>query len=245
MLRSGKVRPGLPGDRENLGRGSVLERGRDVPEAVSEETISPESRPEYTVVGIVEDGAALNRAVKEIQELGVGRDDLTVVLKRKDPDENEPFPDGTLYIVVPDDRRGLEVPVGFAVAFLVLGAFFAIAVPSIGVPTFLVFISLAAMLLAGSFTRVGAVPILTDMQAPREESGAWNDQFEIGKVLIFAMTGERRLLRPIREIIQANGVSDASYYIVDGRLEPRAVGQAVMHRAGPHEQESVLGAQGT
>jgi hypothetical protein len=63
--------------------------------------------------------------------------------------------------------------------------------------------------------------------------------------LIFAMTGERRLIRPIREIIQANGVSEASYYIVDGRLEPRAVGQAVMHRAGPNEQESVLGAQGT
>ena len=80
MLVSGKVRPGLPDDRENLGRGSVLERGRVVPEAVSEETISPEGRPEYTVVGIVEDGAALNRAVREIQDLGVGRDDLTVVL---------------------------------------------------------------------------------------------------------------------------------------------------------------------
>jgi hypothetical protein len=168
-----------------------------------------------------------------------------VVLKRQDPDEPEPFPEGTLYIVVPNDRRGLEVPVGFAVAFLLLGLFFALVVPSIGVPTFLVFISLAAMLLAGSFTRVGAVPILTDMQAPRQEAGAWNDQFEMGKVLVFAMTGERRLIRPIREIIQANGVSDASYYIVDGRLEPRAVGQAVMHRAGPHEQESVSSAQGT
>src|SRR5215213_6371313 len=233
MLRSGQVRPGLPGDRENLGRGSVLERGRDVPEAVSEETISPESRPEYTVVGIMEDGAALNRAVKEIQELGVGRDDLTVVLKRKDPDENEPFPDGTLYIVVPDDRRGLEVPVGFAVAFLVLGAFFAIAVPSIGVPTFLVFISLAAILMAGSFMRVGAQPILTDMEAPREESGTWNDQFETGRALLFAVTTERRLIRPIREVLQEGG---AAFYIVDRRLEPRAVGQAVMHRAGPGER---------
>src|ERR687889_190557 len=178
----------------------------------------------------MDDGAALQRTVTEIQNLGVSRDDLTVILKRKDPDEPEPFPEGTRYIVVPDDRRGLEVPVGFAVAFLVLGMFFAIVVPSIGIPTFLVFISLAAMLLAGSFTRVGAVPILTDMQAPREEAGAWNDQFEMGKVLIFAMTGERRLIRSIREIIQANGVSDASYYIVDGRVEPRAVGQAVMHR---------------
>src|SRR5215210_6604177 len=234
MLVSGKVRPGRPGD-ENLGRGGVLERGRDVPEAVSEETISPEDRPEYTVVGILEDGAALNQAVREIQDLGVGRDDLTVILKREDPDENEPFPERTLYIVVPDDRRGLEVPVGFAVAFLVLGAFFAIAVPSIGVPTFLVFISLAAILLAGSFTRVGAQPILTDMEAPREESGAWNDEFEMGSVLIFATTAERRLIRPTREAMQAGG---ATYYIVDRRLEPRAVGQAVMHRAGPAERGS-------
>lgn len=226
------------GDRttENLGRGGVLERGRDVPEAVSEETISPERRPEYTVVGILEDGAALNQAVKEIQDLGVDRDDLTVILKREDPEENEPFPEGTLYIVVPDDNRGLEVPVGFAVAFLILGAFFAIAVPSIGVPTFLVFISLAAILLAGSFTRVGVQPILTDMQAPREESGAWNDQFEMGKILLFAVTGERQLIRPIREVVQANGVSEASYYIVDRRLQPRAVGEAVMHRASPAEQ---------
>jgi hypothetical protein len=222
-----------------------LERGRDVPEAGSSGTNPTEQRTEYTVVGIVEDGASLNRAVREIRDLGVGREDLMVILKRQDPDEPEPFPEGTLYIVVPNDRRGLEVPVGFAVAFLVLGLFFAIAVPSIGVPTFLVFISLASMLLAGSFTRVGVVPILTDMQAPREEAGAWNDQFEMGKVLIFAMTGERRLIRPIREIMQANGVSDASYYIIDGRLEPRAVGEAVMHRAGPNEQESVVGAQGS
>ena len=222
-----------------------MERGRDVPEADSSGTNPTEQRTEYTVVGIVEDGASLNRAVREIRDLGVGREDLMVLLKRQDPDEPEPFPEGTLYIVIPDDSRGLEVPIGFAVAFLVLGLFFAITVPSIGVPTFLVFISLAAVLLAGSFTRVGAVPILTDMQAPREEAGAWNDQFEMGKVLIFAMTGERRLIRPIREIMQANGVSDASYYIIDGRLEPRAVGQAVMHRAGPNEQESVIGAQGS
>lgn len=209
-----------------------MERGRDVPEAVSEETISRELRPDYTIVGVIDDSAALNRAVKEIRDLGIGKDDLTVILKRKDPDETEPFPEGTRYIVVPDDRRGLEVPVGFAAAFLVLGMFFAIAVPSIGVPAFLVFISLAAVLLAGSFTRVGILPILTDMEAPREESGAWNDQFERGRVLIFAVTGERRLIRPIREILQEG---EAAYYITDRRLEPRAVGQAVMHRAGPSE----------
>src|ERR687885_502222 len=122
-----------------------------MPEAVSEETSSEEWRPEYTVIGVIEDGAALNQAVKEIRDLGVGSDDLTVILKRKDPDETEPFPEGTRYIVVPDDRRGLEVPVGFAVAFLVLGLFFAIVVPSLGVPAFLVFISLAAVFFAGSF----------------------------------------------------------------------------------------------
>lgn len=221
-----------------------MEKGRDRPEAVSEGANPTEDRTEYTVVGIVNDGSALNRAVKEIRDLGVSRDDLTVILKREDPDEPEPLPEGTLYIVVPDDRRGLEVPVGFAVAFLVLGLFFAIVVPSIGVPTLLVFVSLAAVLLAGTFTRVGIIPILTDMQAPREESGAWNDQFEIGKVLIFVMTGERRLIRPIRKILQANAASESSYYIIDGRMQPRAVGLAVMHRAGPNERGgSVVGAQ--
>jgi hypothetical protein len=209
-----------------------LEKERDVPEAVSEETISEERKPEYTLVGVIDDGVELNRAVKEIQDLGVGRDDLTVILKRKDPEESEPLPEGTRYIVVPDDRRGLEVPVGFAVVFLLVGFLFAVTTPSIGIPTFLVFISLAAILLAGSFIRVGVQPILTEMQAPREESGAWNDQFEQGRVLIFAITRERRFIRPIREILQAGG---ASYYITDRRLEPRAVGPAIMHRARPGE----------
>jgi len=212
-----------------------LETGRDVPEAASEETSSEGRRPEYTVIGIMEDGPALNRAIEEIRNLGIGKDDLMVVLKREDPGQTEPFPEGTRYIVVPDDSRGLEVPVGFAVAFVLLGLFFAIVVPSIGIPTLLVFVSLAAILLAGSFTRVGAQPILTDMEAPREESGAWNDEFEMGSVLIFATTAERRLIRPTREAMQAGG---ATYYIVDRRLEPRAVGQAVMHRAGPAERGS-------
>ncbi len=200
---------------------------------VTEEMSSEERRPEYTVIGIMEDGTTLNRAAEEIRDLGVGRDDLVIVLKREDPDQSEPFPEGTRYIVVPDDSRGLEVPVGFAVAFLLFGLFFAIVVPSIGIPAFLVFISLAAILLAGSFTRVGVQPILTDMEAPREESGAWNDQFEMGKALVFAMTAERRLIRPIREIMQSYG---GTYYIEDRRLEPRAVSQAVMHRAGPSEE---------
>ena len=215
-----------------------MEKEREVSEAGAEERA-----PEYTIVGVVSDGAELNRSVREIRDLGVGKDDLTVILKRRDPDEPEPFPEGTRYIVVPDDRRGLEVPVGFAISFVLLGLFFVAVVPSIGLPTFLVFISLAAVLLAGTFTRVGAQPILTDMEAPRAESGTWNDEFEMGKVLIFAMTRERRLIRPMREILQAN---NADYYIVEGRMEPRAVAQAVLHRAGPNEQGgSVMGAQGT
>ena len=192
---------------------------------------------DYTVVGVVDDGTPLNQLVKEVRELGVGKDDLTVVVKRPDTDEPEPFPEGTRYIVVPDDKRGLEVPIGFAVSFVLLGLFFALVVPSIGIPTFMVFISLAAVLIAGSFTRVGAQPILTDMGAPREDSGAWNDQFELGKVLVFAATRERRLIRPLRQAIQGTG---GSYFIVDRRLEPRAVAQASIHRAGPGEHHSVV-----
>jgi len=162
---------------------------------------------------------------------------MTVILKRQNPDEAEPFPDDTRYIVVPDDRRGLGVPLGFAVAFLVLGFFFAVTTPAIGIPTFMVFISLAAILFAGSFSRVGAMPILTDMEVPREEGGTWNDAFEMGKVLVFSMTRERRLIRPIREALQANG---AAYYIVDRRLEPRAVSQATLHRAGPGDRHGAM-----
>jgi hypothetical protein len=48
-------------------------------------------------------------------------------------------------------------------------------------------------------------------------------------VLVFASTRERRLLRPVREALQRGG---AMYYIVDRRLEPRAVHQATLHRSG-------------
>ncbi|MGH3146660.1 MAG: hypothetical protein ACRDTR_12765, partial [Rubrobacter sp.] len=152
--------------------------------------------------------------------------------------ESEPFPEGTRYIVVPGDRRGLEVPIGFAISFLILGTFFAITTPAIGVPTLVVFVSLAAILFAGSLTRVGVVPILMEMEAPQEEAGTWNSEFEIGKVLVFASTRERRLLRPIREALQRGG---AMYYIIDRRLEPRAVHQATLHRSGGRRvDESVL-----
>ena len=206
----------------------VLVEGREVQEQGSW----------YTVVGVIDDGTGLNQAVKEVRELGVDRDDLTVVLKRVDASEPEPFPEGTRYIVVPADRRGLEVPLGFAVAFIVFGIFFALTTPAIGIPTLMVFVSLAIILFAASLTRVGVTPILMEMEAPQEEADSWNEQFEFGKVLIFASTRERRLLRPIREAMQRGG---AIYYIVDRRLEPRAVHQATLHRTGGRQAgESVL-----
>jgi hypothetical protein len=209
---------------------------------LSEGREAAEQAPWYTVVGVIDDGSQLNQAVTEIRDLGVDRDDLTVVLKREDSSDPEPFPEGTRYIVVPGDKRGLEVPLGFAVAFVVIGAFFAISTPAIGVPTLIVFISLAGILLAGSMSRVGVDPILVEMAAPQEEAGTWNEAFERGKVLVFASTRERRLLRPVREAMQRGG---AMYYIVDRRLEPRAVHQAVLRRAGgptggPPAGESVL-----
>ncbi len=193
----------------------------------------------YTVVGVMDDGTGLNQAVQEVRELGVDRDDLTVVLKRVDFSEPEPFPDGTRYIVIPADRRGLEVPLGFAVAFIVVGIFFALTTPAIGIPTLMVFLSLAIILFAASLTRVGVTPILMEMEAPQEEADSWNEQFEFSnKVLVFASTRERRLLRPIREAMQRGG---AIYYIVDRRLEPRAVHQATLHRTGGRQAgESVL-----
>ena len=198
----------------------------------------PEHDSEYTVIGVISDGAELNQAVKEIRELGVGPDDLTVILKRQTAGEPEPFPDGTRYIVIPNDRRGLEVPLGFAVAFVVFGTLFLITTPAIGLPAFVIFVSLAAILVAGSLTRVGVSPILTEMEAPREESESWNEQFELDQVLIFANTKNRRLLRPIRESLQNNG---AGYYMVDRRLEPRAIHQATLYRAGQYRssEESV------
>ena len=205
-----------------------MEEGREAPERV----------PEYTVVGVIDDGAELNQAVTEIRDLGVDRDDLTVILKREDMSEPEPFPEGTRYVVVPGDKRGLEVPIGFAISFIVFGILFAITTPAIGIPTLMVFLSLAGILFVGSLTRVGVAPILTEMEAPSDEAGTWNDQFELGKVLVFASTRERRLLRPIREALQRGG---AMYYIVDRRLEPRAVHQATLHRVGERTAgESVL-----
>jgi hypothetical protein len=211
-----------------------LTQEKDAPERVERRDSG------YTVVGVIEDGAELNQAVREIRDLGIGRDDLTVILKRKVDAGPEPFPDGTRYIVVPDDRRGLEVVIGFGISFIVIGIFFIFTTPAIGIPTFMVFASLAAILFAGSFSRVGVEPIMTDMEAPREEASSWNEQFEVGKVLIFASTKDRTILRPLREILQRAG---ATYYLVKKRLEPRAVHQATLYRARSNDTVDGGGAE--
>jgi hypothetical protein len=197
---------------------------------------------EYTVVGIVDDGAELNQAVSDLKELGINGEDLTVVLKRKDPDEPEPFPEGTRYIVVPDDYRGLVIPIGFAAIFTVSGLLFAFTAPGLGTLVFIFFMALAAILAAGAFIRVGVDPILTDMEVPAEESVLWNDEFEKGKVLVFASTTDRDNLRPIWEALRRQG---ADFYTLKRRLEPQPVSGAVLHWAGEEEEseERVVGAQ--
>ncbi len=198
--------------------------------------------PEYTVVGIVNDGTELNQLVSDLRELGVGGQDLTVVLKREDPDVPEPLPEGTRYIVVPDDHRGLVIPIGFAAIFAVTGLIFAFTIPGIGTLVFTFFIALAAILAAGAFTRVGVDPILIDLRVPAGDSELWNDEFEKGKVLVFANTDDRRTLRPIWEALRRQGVD---FYIVERRLEPQAVSGATLHWAGEEEseEERVAGAQ--
>jgi hypothetical protein len=201
------------------------------------EFAAPNERPGYTVVGIMDDGAGLNQAVSDLRELVIGDHDLTVVLKRENPEEPEPLPEGTRYIVVPDDSRGLEISIGFAAVFVVSGLLFAFTAPVIGMVTFVFFISLAAILAVGSFTRVGVDPILIEMEVPAEESGLWNDEFERGRILVFASTPERRILRPVWEALQRQG---ADFYIVERRLEPQPVSGAILRRAG-EEEEGVPG----
>jgi hypothetical protein len=198
----------------------------------------------YTVVGVLEDGVGLNQAVSDLRELGITGDDLTVILKRGDPDVPEPFPEGTRYIVVPDDLRGLEIPIGFAAIFVVASLLFAFTAPGIGTMVFVFFSVVAAILAAGTFTSVGVDPILMEMEAPSEDLGAWNDAFERGKVLLFASTADRRALRPIWEALQRQG---ADFYIVERRLEPQPTSGATLRRAGGAEegQEHVAGARET
>ena len=191
--------------------------------------------PEYTVVGIVNDGTELNQVVSDLRELGVGGQDLTVVLKREDPDVPEPLPEGTRYIVVPDDHRGLVIPIGFAAIFAVTGLIFAFTIPGIGTLVFTFFIALAAILAAGAFTRVGVDPILIDMRVPAGDSELWNEEFEKGKVLVFASTADRNALRPIWEALRRQG---ADFYVIERRLRPRPVSGAVLRRAGEEGEES-------
>jgi hypothetical protein len=188
----------------------------------------------YTVVGIMDDGAELNEAVSTLRELGVTGEDLTVILKREDPDEPEPFPEGTRYIVIPDDARGLEIAVGFAAIFVISGLLFAFTTPEIGLILFMFFIALAAILVVATFIRVGVTPILIDVGAPAEESGFWNDEFEKGRILLFASTTDRRNLKPIWEVFQERG---AYFDIVGRRLRPQPVNEAVLHWATPEGSE--------
>jgi hypothetical protein len=196
---------------------------------------------EYTVVGILDDGVELNEAVSDLREIGIDGEDLMVILKREDPDQEEPFPEGTRYIVVPDDYRGLVVPIGVAIIFVISSLLFAFTAPGLGVVVFLFFIALAAILVTGTFVRVGVDPILIEMGVPPEDSGVWNEEFEKGRVLLFANTTERRTLRPIWEALRRQG---ADFYIVERRLEPQPVSGAVLHWAGEEtSEERVAGAQ--
>lgn len=195
--------------------------------------------PWYTVVGIVDDGTELNRTVSELRELGITGEDLTVVLKRSDPDIPEPFPEGTRYLVVPNDLRGLEIPIGFAALFVVASLLFAFAVPAIGTMVFVFFATMAAILAAGVFTSVGVDPILMEMEVPAEEAEQWNGEFERGQVLIFASMTDRRTLRPVWEALRRQG---ASFHVVERRLEPQATSGATLRQAGEEEPEPVTGA---
>ncbi len=203
---------------------------------------APERDTEYTVVGILNDGVELNQVVSDLRELGISGEDLTVVLKREDPDEPEPFPEGTRYIVVPDDLRGLEIPIGFAAVFVVASLLFAFTAPGLGTMVFVFFSVMATILVAGAFTSVGIDPILMEMGAPPEDSGNWNDEFEKGKVLIFASTADHGALKPSWEALQRQG---ADFYIVKRRLEPQPTSGAVLRWAGEEtdEEQRVAGVQ--
>ncbi len=204
---------------------------------------APERDTEYTVVGILNDGVELNQVVSDLRELGISGEDLTVVLKREDPDEPEPFPEGTRYIVVPDNLRGLEIPIGFAAVFVVASLLFAFTAPGIGTMVFVFFSVIATILVAGAFTSVGIDPILMDMGAPPEDSGNWNDEFERGKVLVFASTTAPRTLRSSWEALQRQR---ADFYIIKRRLEPQPTSGAILRWAGEEtsEERRVADAQG-
>ena len=81
VMLSGGSRSAVLRPSSGVAGGSILAEGREV----------PEQAPWYTVVGVIDDGSQLNQAVTEVRELGVDRDDLTVVLKREDLATLSPF----------------------------------------------------------------------------------------------------------------------------------------------------------
>jgi hypothetical protein len=182
----------------------------------------------HTLVGIMDDDSGVNQAILNLREAGIISDSLTVILKREDPDRPEPFPAGTRCILIPDDSRGLELAIGVAAVFVISALLFAFTTPAIGLSLFLFFMALAAILVVGSFSKVGAMPILIDVEAPAEESGFWNEEFENGKVLLFASTGNRQTLASAWEVLQRQGIH---FDVVGRRLEPRPVNGAVLHWA--------------
>ncbi len=190
--------------------------------------MGPERESWHTLVGIMDDDAGVNQAVSDLRKAGITSDSLTVILKRGDPDQPEPFPEGTRYIVIPDDSRGLELALGTAVVFVISGLLFAFTTPAIGASLFLFFISLGAILVVGTFSKVGVMPILIDVEAPAEESGFWNQEFENGKVLLFASTEDRKTFESAWEVLQRQGVH---FDVVARRLEPQPVNEAVLHWA--------------
>lgn len=216
----------VEGDNHGLSGGSAL----------SESGVTVRPDPGYTVVGVINDGAELNQAVGELRGLGVDSRDLTVVMKREDPEVPEPFPQGTRYIVIPDDSRGLELTIAFAAVFAVSGLLFAFTAPTIGAALFVFFMGLAALLAVSSFIKVGVDPILIDLEVPSSDSVVWNEEFENGKVLIFAATEDRRRLQPMWEVLGRQG---AEFYVIERRLEPRPVGPAVLHEAGAAIEEDL------
>jgi hypothetical protein len=189
----------------------------------------------HTVVGIMDDDVGVNQAILNLREAGITSDSITVILKREDPDRPEPFPEGTRYIIIPDDSRGLELAIGVAAVFVISALLFAFTTPAIGLSLFLFFMALATILVVGSFSKVGVMPILIDVEAPAEESGFWNEEFENGKVLLFANTEDRQILESAWEILQRQGVH---FDVVGQRLKPRPVNEAVLHwaRAGGRDR---------
>jgi hypothetical protein len=183
----------------------------------------------------MDDDVGVNQAILNLREAGITSDSITVILKREDPDRPEPFPEGTRYIIIPDDSRGLELAIGVAAVFVISALLFAFTTPAIGLSLFLFFMALATILVVGSFSKVGVMPILIDVEAPAEESGFWNEEFENGKVLLFANTEDRQILESAWEILQRQGVH---FDVVGQRLKPRPVNEAVLHwaRAGGRDR---------